>query len=163
MHANTVATCIKMIKMSKVPSFLWKPSSTSTLSSCVRGQLALNKWSKKPAVQQTVIQPMLAGAVTTRRGIRRPMGLARTFCTTTGVGNKMEIVYKAPLKGAVRAVKIFSLATAVASVCGGPVLVWLGNPSVPVIARVMITSVVVLVGLGTTAILHWMVKGDDLS
>lgn len=71
----------------------------------------------------------------------------------------MEVVYVAPLKGAVRAIKVFSLATAVCAFFGGPVLVWLGNPSVPLVGRVLMSSVVMLVGLGTTALLHWLVKG----
>lgn len=71
----------------------------------------------------------------------------------------MEVVYTAPLKGAVRAIKVFSLTTAVASFFGGPCLVWLGNPSVPLAGRLIMTSLVMLVGLGTTALLHWLVKG----
>jgi hypothetical protein len=70
-----------------------------------------------------------------------------------------EVVYIAPLKGAVRAIKVFSLTTAVASFFGGPMLVWLGNPSVPLVGRVMMSGVVMLVGLGTTGLLHWLVKG----
>jgi hypothetical protein len=69
------------------------------------------------------------------------------------------LVYTAPLKGAVKALKIFSLATAVLASCGGPVLVWLGKESVPVAARLAISSLVLLVGLSTTAILHWLLKG----
>lgn len=70
-----------------------------------------------------------------------------------------EVVYVAPLKGAVRAIKVFSLTTAMAAFFGGPVLVWLGNPSVPLVGRVMMSTIVMLAGLGTTALLHWLVKG----
>lgn len=70
-----------------------------------------------------------------------------------------EVVYVAPLKGAVRAIKVFSLTTALASFFGGPILVWLGNLTVPLAGRVIMTSLVMLVGLGTTALLHWLVKG----
>ena len=70
-----------------------------------------------------------------------------------------EVVYEAPLKGAVRAVKVFSLTTALGSFFGGPILLWFGNPSVPLAGRAIMTSLVMLVGLGTTAILHWLVKG----
>ena len=73
-----------------------------------------------------------------------------------------EVVYTAPLKGAVRAIKIFSLTTAVLAFFGGPVLVWCGNPSVPLVGRAMMSSLVMVVGLGTTAILHWLVKGEVL-
>ena len=86
------------------------------------------------------------------------MDSASTFYSTIGA-DKMELVYTAPLKGAIRAIKIFSLTTAVATFFGGPVLVLFGNPSVPLVARVMMSSMVMLVGLGTTAILHWLVKG----
>lgn len=69
------------------------------------------------------------------------------------------MVYRAPLKGAVRAIKVFSLTTAVAAFFGGPTLVWMGNPSVPLVGRVMMSTLVMLVGLGTTGLLHWLVKG----
>ncbi len=70
-----------------------------------------------------------------------------------------RLVYTAPLKGAIRAVKVFSLCTAVSAAAGGPVLVILGNPGVPLAGRVAISSLVVMVGLSTTAILHWLTKG----
>lgn len=70
-----------------------------------------------------------------------------------------ELVYTAPLKGAVRAIKIFSLTTAAAAMIGGPVLVWMGNTSVPLVGRVMMSTLVMLVGFSTTALLHWLVKG----
>ena len=72
---------------------------------------------------------------------------------------EFKLVYTGPLKGAVRALKIFSLSTAVLASCGGPILVWLGKESVPVPARVALCSLVLLVGLSTTALLHWLLKG----
>ncbi len=71
-----------------------------------------------------------------------------------------EVVYMAPLKGAIRALKVFSLTTATATLVGSPVLVWVGNPSVPLVARVMMSFVVMFAGLGTTGLLHWMLKGE---
>ena len=73
--------------------------------------------------------------------------------------SKFELIYTAPLKGAIRTVKVFSLSTATAAVLGGPVLVWLGNPSVPLSGRIIMSSLVMLVGISTTALLHWLVKG----
>ena len=58
-----------------------------------------------------------------------------------------------------RAVKVFSLSTAVAALFGLPILAWFGNPTVPIVARVALCSFVMLVGLSTTAILHWLMKG----
>ena len=74
-------------------------------------------------------------------------------------GGEYQLVYKGPLKGAVKALKIFSLSTAVLASCGGPILVWLGKESVPVAARLALCSLVLIVGLSTTAILHWLLKG----
>ena len=79
--------------------------------------------------------------------------------STDGKQGDYKLVYTGPLKGAVRAIKVFSLTTAVGAFFGGPILVWLGNPSVPVVARVAISSIVMLIGLSTTAILHWLMKG----
>lgn len=76
-----------------------------------------------------------------------------------GGNGEFELVYTGPLKGAVKALKIFSLSTAVLAACGGPVLVWLGNESVPAAARVALCSLVLVVGLSTTALLHWLLKG----
>ena len=72
---------------------------------------------------------------------------------------EFRVVYTAPLKGAVKAVKVFSLTTAVLALLGSPILVWMGNPSVPVAGRIAISTVVVLAGVSTTALLHWLVKG----
>ena len=76
-----------------------------------------------------------------------------------GNTGEFQLVYTGPLKGAVKALKIFSLSTAVLASCGGPVLVWLGKESVPVAARLALCSLVLLVGLSTTALLHWLLKG----
>ena len=89
------------------------------------------------------------------------------FCRhyTTGAPNRgttaggFQLVYTGPLKGAVKALKVFSLTTAVLASSGGPVLVWLGKESVPVAARLAISFLVILVSLSTTAILHWLLKG----
>ena len=68
-------------------------------------------------------------------------------------------IYTAPLKGAVRAIKIFSLCTCVAAVTSAPVLIWLGKASVPLMGRIFMTTIVMTVGVGTTALLHWLLKG----
>ena len=75
------------------------------------------------------------------------------------VEEEFKVVYTAPLKGAVRAVKIFSVCTAASAALGGPVLVCLGNPGVSLMGRIAISSLVMLVGFSTTAILHWLTKG----
>ena len=82
-----------------------------------------------------------------------------TAGAVTEDGTEFKLVYTGPLKGAVKALKIFSLSTAVLASVGGPVLVWLGNEAVPVAARGAITFLVMTVGLSTTAILHWLLKG----
>ena len=58
-----------------------------------------------------------------------------------------------------RAVKVFSLTTCAAALVGGPVLVTLGNPSVPLLGRVLMTAFVMTIGVSTTLILHWLMKG----
>lgn len=80
---------------------------------------------------------------------------------SAGSGNEhdFELVYKGPLRAAIRAVKIFSLTTCAAAVVGGPILVLMGNPSVPLVGRVLMTSLVMTVGISTTLILHWLMKG----
>lgn len=86
--------------------------------------------------------------------------LARLYGTEGGgEWGDYKLVYTGPLKGAMRAVKVFSLSTAVAALFGLPVLAWLGNPTVPMVARVALCSFVMVVGLSTTAILHWLMKG----
>ena len=78
---------------------------------------------------------------------------------SAGTAGEFELVYTGPLKGAVKALKIFSLTTAILATTGGPILVWLGNESVPLAARIALSSLVMFVGLSTTAILHWLLKG----
>ena len=74
-------------------------------------------------------------------------------------GDNFEPVYRGPLRSAVRAVKVFSLTTCAAALVGGPVLVTMGNPSVPLLGRVLMTAFVMTIGVSTTLILHWLMKG----
>lgn len=75
------------------------------------------------------------------------------------VEGEFELVYRGPLRSAIRAVKLFSLSTCAIALVGGPVLVMMGNPSVPLIGRILMTSFVMTVGVSTTLILHWLMKG----
>ena len=106
----------------------------------------------------------LSYTTTARQNTTNQLNYGRHYSTTGGPNREtsaggFQLVYTGPLKGAVKALKIFSLTTAVLASCGGPVLVWLGKESVPVAARLAISSLVLLVGLSTTAILHWLLKG----
>ena len=78
---------------------------------------------------------------------------------TKAAAGEFQLVYTGPFKGAVRALKVFSLTTAVLASVGGPVLVWLGDESVPLAGRVALSSLVMFVSISTTAILHWLLKG----
>lgn len=69
-----------------------------------------------------------------------------------------ELVYTAPLAGAVKAVKGFSLTTALLAAIGSPILIFYGNPSMSLAGRVLVTSFVTLLGVSTTLILHWFIK-----
>lgn len=109
----------------------------------------------------TLPSTQLHSCVRQRRTVFASPILCRHFTTESpqgGIG-EFKLVYTGPLKGAVKALKIFSLSTAVLAASGGPVLVWLGNESVPVAARVALCSLVLVVGLSTTALLHWLLKG----
>ena len=68
------------------------------------------------------------------------------------------LVYTAPLAGAVKAVKAFSLTTALIASVGSPILIFYGNPSMTLIGRVVLTSFVTLLGISTTLILHWFIR-----
>ena len=84
---------------------------------------------------------------------------ATSDSTTSSNEGNFELVYRGPLRSAVRAVKVFSLTTCAAALVGGPILVALGNPSVPLLGRVLMTSFVMTIGISTTLILHWLMKG----
>ena len=90
-------------------------------------------------------------------------GTNNTLPTTTksksGDEGNFELVYRGPLRSAVRAVKVFSLSTCAAALVGGPILVTLGNPSVPLLGRTLMTAFVMTIGVSTTLILHWLMKG----
>ena len=101
-----------------------------------------------------------------KRALRAPLCACRQLqlstpqsaATTRSLPHDFKLVYDGPLKQAVKAIKIFSISTSVCVLLGTPVLVVLGNPGVPVVGRVAISSVVVLLGLTTTLILHWFTK-----
>lgn len=82
----------------------------------------------------------------------------RQFTSCAQSEEDFKLVYTGPLNGAVRAIKMFSLSTAVASLVGSPVLVAYGSVAVPLAARVAMSSIVLTIGLSTTLILHWIAK-----
>lgn len=68
-------------------------------------------------------------------------------------------VYTGPLANTVRILKWFSVTTAALTVSFSPILVFLGNPSTPMLARATLSVVVLTVGVSTTLLLHWFMKG----
>ena len=117
-------------------------------------------WSRKICQ----FQPVSAGLQSSRRPITSVHHIARTYSNASdpAIKPEMELVYSAPLRGAVRAVKVFSLSTTVAVILGSPVLVFMGKASVPLVAKVFMSSLLMFVGIGTTALLHWVIKGTTI-
>lgn len=68
-----------------------------------------------------------------------------------------DLVYRGPITGAVRTVKIFSLSTCVATVFGLPVLLIFSKISL--IGKFCLACVIGPVGIGTTFLLHLFVRG----
>ena len=68
-----------------------------------------------------------------------------------------DLVYRGPISGAVRAIKVFSLSTCGATITGLPVLIFLGKLSV--VGKLALACVLGPVGLGTTFLLHLFVRG----
>ena len=68
-------------------------------------------------------------------------------------------VYEGPLKQPVKLVKIFSLTTCTASLVGVPLLVYFGKEGVPLVAKLGMVSIVGIIGIGSTFLLHWLTKG----
>ncbi len=137
--------------------------STSHVSVLTAHHVRTNGCCKPPTYQQ-----MIFSSTTSRRYSTEPSqddtntshsNDSTSITSKDAKSSDFELVYTAPLKGAVRAIKIFSLTTAAAAMIGGPVLVWMGNTSVPLVGRVMMSTLVMLVGFSTTALLHWLVKG----
>ncbi|XP_011409908.1 PREDICTED: uncharacterized protein C1834.10c-like [Amphimedon queenslandica] len=67
-------------------------------------------------------------------------------------------VYVGPLSKPIRLLKIFSMTTAALTVSLSPVLVYFGNPATPLVARVAMSTIVLMAGVSTTLLLHWFVK-----
>jgi len=74
------------------------------------------------------------------------------------VNEEFRLVYEGPLAKSVKLVKLFSLTTAAASLIGSPVLVMYGKESVSLIGKMFLASTVVLMGVSTTLLLHWISK-----
>ena len=82
----------------------------------------------------------------------------QAYSTQASDDSGRVLVYTAPLASAVKAVKAFSLTTALIASVGSPILIFYGNPSMSLLGRVVVTSFVTLLGISTTLILHWFVR-----
>ncbi|XP_062501902.1 uncharacterized protein LOC134179009 [Corticium candelabrum] len=71
--------------------------------------------------------------------------------------SQFELVYTAPIAGAVKAIKVFSLSTCVATIIGLPILVVFGKLSL--MGKVSLACVIGPIGIGTTFLLHLFVRG----
>lgn len=79
-------------------------------------------------------------------------------CVSTP-SNRDSIVYLGPLTSAVRGLKLVSISTAALAVFLNPLLIYCGNPDTPLVGRVAMASFVTCIGISTTVLLHWFIKG----
>ena len=95
------------------------------------------------------------------RGIQRPETTPFEHVVVryyTSSAPNESLVYTGPLSSAVRSLKIFSLVTACCTLTFSPIIVYHGNQNTPIIGRLAIASLITMVGVSTTLILHWFVK-----
>lgn len=131
----------------------------TTRSNCARACAYSNSSTAHGAIGHTLSLRLSRSAVLNGSSASNKFFYSTSGSKPSPDESGMKVIYVGPLNGAVKAVKVFSLITAVGAMFGGPILTWLGNPSVPLAARIMMSSIVMLVGLGTTALMHWIVKG----
>ena len=165
MIMSVASPCLRLSARPKLsPSCLWTRYETQLSRSLRRLSTIASRshcttspphalWTSS-AVRPGCRHPTTYGAV-----VGRHVSTQTSKDSSLGATGEFQLVYTGPLKGAVMALKVFSLSTAVLASFGGPVLVWLGKDSVPVAARIAMSTLVLLVSLSTTAILHWLLKG----
>ena len=138
---------------------LWPPSNIT------QSPLSLHGFVNSAHLRRTFANRSIGGALFRREASGGSaaggdlMATAASNQDEEGEEGRFDLVYKGPLRSAVRAVKVFSLSTCTIALVGAPVLVMMGNPTVPLIGRVLMTSFVMAVGISTTLILHWLMKG----
>jgi hypothetical protein len=79
----------------------------------------------------------------------------RHFSTSS----QSTLVYVGPLRKAIKLLKLFSITTATLTLTLTPILVLYGNPNKPLAARLGVSMIVFTMGISTTLLLHWFMKG----
>ena len=80
------------------------------------------------------------------------------FSTASEPSSDYKLVYRGPLSTSIRLLKIFSMTSSITVLVGSPVLIFLGNPGIPIISRIAISSIVCTFGVLTTFMLWWFTR-----
>ena len=75
-----------------------------------------------------------------------------------GRGGGVETIYRGPLGRPIRAVKVFSVSSAVITAIGSPALALLASEHLPIGAGVAMATGAVSISLFTTSLLYWFTK-----
>ena len=81
-----------------------------------------------------------------------------SFSTATEPPSDYKLVYRGPLSTSIKLLKIFSMTSSITVLLGSPVLIFLGNPGIPMVSRIAISSIVCTFGVLTTFMLWWFTK-----
>ncbi|KAG5190131.1 hypothetical protein JKP88DRAFT_205594 [Tribonema minus] len=85
-----------------------------------------------------------------------------TPCLTSRCGStnarKEELLYIGPLTAPIKTLKRVSITTCAMSMIGTPLLLVLGNDSVPLSGQIAVTGVALTAAVGSTALLHWCTR-----
>jgi len=71
--------------------------------------------------------------------------------------NDFRLVYEGPLSKKIKFLKMFSLTTAMVSLAA-PVVIFMSHSTLPVIAKSLLASTVIVMGVTTTSLLHWLTR-----
>lgn len=88
------------------------------------------------------------------------MRLCTTKSSSSNISAKEEefrLVYEGPLTKKIKYLKVFSLSTACLSLAA-PVVFFMGNSTLAPIAKAILSSTVVVMGVTTTSLLHWLTR-----
>ena len=120
----------------------------STIRYCSRSGIRSNYHMLKDQIPATSLA---------QKRITRKITTISSITEKTFHDNDFRLVYEGPLSKKIKFLKMFSLTTATVSLAA-PVVIFMSHSTLHVVAKALLASTVIVMGVTTTSLLHWLTR-----